>query len=108
MASPSPANSSERDYDIVVYGATGFTGKLTAEYLVNSKDAATLKLAIAGRNPSKLEACKQDLESLNSNISIGVIQADSDSLTSLKAMAAQTKVVITTVGPYLKYGELLV
>lgn len=108
MASTSSTSESDHRYDIIVYGATGFTGKLTAEYLVSSKEAKTLKLAIAGRNPSKLDACKQDLLQLNPDISIDTIEAYSDSLTSLKAMAAQTKVVITTVGPYLKYGEMLV
>ena len=102
------ANFADRPFDIVVFGATGFTGGLTAEYLVNCKESESLKIAIAGRNPSKLEACKQHLLGLNPNANVSVLEAESDSLTSLKAMAAQTKVVITTVGPYLKYGELLV
>lgn len=108
MANTSSAKQTDRTYDIVVFGATGFTGKLTAEYLVQCKDAKAIKLAIAGRNPSKLAACKQDLEALNPDIQISTIDAYSDSLTSLKALAASTKVVITTVGPYLKYGEMLV
>ncbi|RLU01484.1 saccharopine dehydrogenase family protein [Ketobacter sp.] len=108
MSTQTTAASASRPYDIVVYGATGFTGKLTAEYLVTIDGAEQLKLAIAGRNAHKLQACKQDLLAKNSNAKVETLQADSDDYTSLVNMAAQAKVVITTVGPYLKYGEPLV
>lgn len=108
MTTQTTEKGSKRPYDIVVYGATGFTGKLTAEYLVTIKGADKVKLAIAGRNSSKLEACKQDLLAKNTKVKIETIQADSNDYTSLVNMAAQAKVVITTVGPYLNYGEPLV
>ena len=65
MADKAANPTSARAYDIVVFGATGFTGKLTAEYLVQSKEAGKLKIAIAGRNAPKLEACKQALLALS-------------------------------------------
>ena len=108
MTTQTTGNDSRRPYDIVVFGATGFTGKLTAEYLVTIDGADQLRLAIAGRNSGKLEACKQELLAKSSQANIDCIQADSDDYTSLVNMAAQCKVVITTVGPYLKYGEPLV
>ncbi|AUM14581.1 saccharopine dehydrogenase family protein [Ketobacter alkanivorans] len=108
MTTKAATKGSERPFDIVVFGATGFTGKLTAEYLVQCAHSKKIKLAIAGRNSGKLEACKQDLMALNSKADIGTIEANSDDYTSLVKMAAQAKVVITTVGPYLKYGEPLV
>ena len=108
MTTKAAKTASKRPFDIVVYGATGFTGKLTAEYLVRSQGANPLKLAIAGRNRGKVEACQQDLLSINSQAHIETLHADSDDYTSLVNMAAQAKVVITTVGPYLKYGEPLV
>lgn len=108
MSTQTKDTDSKRPFDIVVFGATGFTGKLTAEYLVTIENADKLKLAIAGRNSSKLEACKQDLLGKNNKAKIETIEADSNDYTSLVNMAAQAKVVITTVGPYLKYGEPLV
>ncbi|MGB3622375.1 MAG: saccharopine dehydrogenase NADP-binding domain-containing protein [Ketobacter sp.] len=108
MADKAANPTSARAYDIVVFGATGFTGKLTAEYLVQSKEAGKLKIAIAGRNAPKLEACKQALLALSPKISIDLLRADSSDFTSLVEMAGKSKVVITTVGPYLKYGEALV
>lgn len=96
-------------YDIVVFGATGFTGGLTADYLAKHAKAAKIKWAIAGRNPAKLENVKQRLQQLDvANKEVGTIQADINDFASLKAMAEQAKVVITTVGPYLEYGEPLV
>lgn len=108
MTTKAATKASARPYDIVVFGATGFTGKLTAEYLVQCADADNIKLAIAGRSSAKLEACKQDLLTLNNKAHLETIQADSGDYGSLVKMAAQAKVVITTVGPYLKYGEPLV
>jgi short subunit dehydrogenase-like uncharacterized protein len=108
MTGTSATNGSERAFDIVVFGATGFTGKLTAEYLVQCNDSKRIKLAIAGRSASKLQACKQDLLAINADNEIGTIEADSSDYASLLAMASQAKVIITTVGPYLKYGEPLV
>jgi short subunit dehydrogenase-like uncharacterized protein len=94
-----------REHDIVLFGATGFTGGLTAEYLAEHADAGT-KWALAGRNQSKLEAVRVRLGSAHSDLPL--IKADSSDPASLRALAGSTKVVISTVGPYIKYGEPLV
>ena len=96
--------SSERKYDIVLFGATGFTGKLVATYLAGKTDES-FKWAIAGRNKSKLERVKADL---GLGEQVDLISADSSNYASLTAMSSQTRVVLTTVGPYVRYGEPLV
>ena len=97
-----------RDLDIVVLGATGFTGALTAEYLAEHAPAG-LRWALAGRNRSKLEAVRDKLAALDPALAdLELIEADSGDRTSLDALAARTKVVISTVGPFVQYGEPLV
>ena len=92
---------SNRAYDIVVWGATGFTGRLVVEYIaVHHPDT---RLAIAGRNEAK---CKQVLSDLS--VELPIIIADAFDEPSLRAMVSQTEVVCTTVGPYSQYGHLLV
>ncbi len=93
----------ERPYDVVAFGATGFTGKLVAEYLSGSEES--FRWAIAGRNAEKLGKVKADL---GLDDEVGVIAADAGDPASLVAMAGETRVVLTTVGPYQKYGEPLV
>jgi short subunit dehydrogenase-like uncharacterized protein len=93
----------EREYDITLFGATGFTGALTAEYLA-ANAPPELRWAIAGRNQQKLDDVRGKLDGAEP----GVIQADSTDESSLRALAERTKVVISTVGPYLNYGEPLV
>jgi short subunit dehydrogenase-like uncharacterized protein len=96
-----------RDYEIVVYGASGFTGGLTAEYL--ARTAPGLRWALAGRNQSKLEAVRDRLAGVDSALAtLPLLKADAGDPESLRAMAASTQVVITTVGPYLSYGEPVV
>lgn len=96
-------------YDIVLFGATGFTGGLTAEYLAKQPGLAPYRFALAGRNRARLEDVKRQLISLNPVCDrIALIEADSNDAEALAAMARQTKVVITTVGPYIQYGEPLV
>jgi short subunit dehydrogenase-like uncharacterized protein len=92
----------EREHDIVVFGATGFTGKLTAEYLARSAPDTT-RWALAGRNRGKLEAVRDEL-----GRDVPLLEADVNDPGSLQAVADATKVVITTVGPYINYGEPLV
>jgi short subunit dehydrogenase-like uncharacterized protein len=92
--------SNDRAHDVVVYGATGFVGKLTAAYL--AKDTSGARIAIAGRNQEKLEALKADLGAAAADWPI--IIADAADPASVEALAASTKVVATTVGPYRKYG----
>ena len=94
--------SIERKYDIVVFGATGFTGQLVAAYLAKQTNES-FRWAIAGRNRSKLKQVKAKL-----GLDVELITADSADEASLRALSGQTRVVLTTVGPYLKYGEPLV
>ena len=94
--------SIERKYDIVVFGATGFTGQLVAAYLAKQTNES-FKWAIAGRNRSKLGQVKANL-----GLDVDMITADSADEASLLALSGQTRVVLTTVGPYVKYGEPLV
>ena len=90
-------------YDFVIYGATGFTGKLVVEYVINQYgNNNDISWAIAGRNSEKLEKVKDNLY-LPSDI--GMMIVDSDDQTSIDSMLSQTKCVLTTVGPYQLYGE---
>lgn len=97
----------EREFDLVLMGATGFTGQLVAEYLVGQYGAdRDLRWALAGRNRDKLEAVRRDLGGDASKLPL--IEADSFDRASLDAMTTRTRVVLTTVGPYALYGEELV
>ena len=93
-----------REYDIVLYGATGFVGKLTAQYL--ARTGGNARIALAGRSPDRLLAVRETLG--ESAQSWPVLQADASSPSTLDALAAQTQVVVTTVGPYSRYGLPLV
>ncbi|MEU5522003.1 saccharopine dehydrogenase NADP-binding domain-containing protein [Streptomyces sp. NPDC047860] len=98
----------DRPYDIVLFGATGFVGTLTAEYLAAHAPAG-LRWAIAGRSTEKLERLRQRLrEQLPGGAEPGLLRADVSEPGSLRALAEQARVVATTVGPYLEYGEELV
>ena len=98
---------SNRDFDIVVWGATGFTGALVAEYLLAQYGiGGNLRWAIAGRSEEKLEKLRHALGS--EATALPTIVADSFDEQKLSDMAAKTRVVITTVGPYAKYGSQLV
>lgn len=91
---------SERDHDVVVYGATGFVGALTARYLATSHPDA--RIALAGRSHSKLETLRADLGPVAAHWPL--IAVDAADSAGLAALAASTSVVATTVGPYAKYG----
>lgn len=93
-------------YDVVVWGATGFTGKWVAKHLFNQYPQAELKWAIAGRNQAKLDQVHKFIGDTQKRVDS--LLADSDDLVSLQAMVAKTKVVISTVGPYALYGTKLV
>jgi short subunit dehydrogenase-like uncharacterized protein len=98
----------DRDFDIVLFGATGFTGELTAAYLAEHAPPGC-RWALAGRSTAKLEAVRARLaEADPACADLPLLHADSTDPASLKAVAESTKVVITTVGPYLLYGEPLV
>jgi short subunit dehydrogenase-like uncharacterized protein len=96
--------AAERDLDIVLYGATGFVGKLTAQYLAKAGGGA--RIALAGRSADKLAAVRDALP--ESARAWPLIVADATSPSSLQDMAARARVVVTTVGPYTKYGLPLV
>lgn len=99
-------NQNNRQYDVIVYGATGFTGQLVAEYIqqehASNKD---FKWAMAGRNLDKL---KSVASSLKVSSEIDLIVADGSDQTSIDEMVAKAEVILTTVGPYQLYGETLV
>jgi short subunit dehydrogenase-like uncharacterized protein len=95
--------NSPKKFDIVVYGATGFTGQLIAEYLaLRYKDDKQLKWAMAGRSMDKLKAVR---DALGAAPDTPLVVADASDPASLKAMVGQTKSVISTVGPYQLYGN---
>jgi short subunit dehydrogenase-like uncharacterized protein len=90
----------QREFDIVLYGATGFVGKLTAQYLAQAGDTA--RIALAGRSVDRLRAVRDALPEAAREWPL--IAADASSPETLDALAERTRVVITTVGPYTKYG----
>ena len=90
-----------RDLDIVVYGASGFVGVLTAKHLAEHAPAGT-RIALAGRSASKLEQVRADL-----GVDWPVVIAEATDEVALAKLAASTRVVLTTVGPYSKYGRVL-
>lgn len=90
---------STREFGVVIFGASGFTGRLVAEHVSRAAGNAGLKWAIAGRNREKLEAL---------GFAVPVIVADAHDRSALDALARRTKVVCTTAGPYAKYGSELV
>jgi short subunit dehydrogenase-like uncharacterized protein len=99
----------ERVFDVVVFGATGFTGRLVARYLAREAPPPALRWAIAGRNQDKLEALRTELLGINADCGdVGVLVADVAAPQSLADMAAQARVVLSTVGPFARYGEPVV
>jgi short subunit dehydrogenase-like uncharacterized protein len=98
-----------RDLDVVVFGATGFAGRLVAEYLADKYADGSLKWAMAGRSARKLAEVRDEIARVYpAAAGIELIVADSQDRPALDAMAGRAKVVCTTVGPYAKYGSELV
>lgn len=95
-----------REFDIVVFGATSFVGKLVCEYLVNEYTEPNLSWAMAARSESKLNTLKDSLGEKAATIPI--LLADSADENAMHALCERTELVISTVGPYALYGELLV
>src|SRR3981081_3562775 len=94
------------NFDVVVYGASGFTGQLVAEYLASRyAKGSDLKWAMAGRSPDKLAGVR---DAIGAPAELPLIAADAGDPASLKAMLDQTRSVISTVGPYQLYGSELV
>lgn len=94
----------EREFDIVLYGATGFSGELTAEYLARRRSKA--RIALAGRSRERLRAVREMLGPTAQDWPL--IVADASEPSTLEAMATRAQVVLTTVGPYTRYGLPLV
>ncbi len=96
-----------REFDVIVWGATGFTGCLVAEYLCRQYGVGRdLRWAIAGRNRDKLDALRGSLGDAAAGLEILI--ADSADAASMRDLAGRSRVVLTTVGPYALYGSLLV
>ncbi len=109
----------ERSYAVVLYGATSFVGQITAHYLTqflsdpsNQNGSNSVTWAIAGRDQEKLETLQTELSAAQKDgqekAKVDIIIANSNDETSLDKMTKQAKVIISTVGPYLKYGEPLI
>jgi short subunit dehydrogenase-like uncharacterized protein len=97
-----------REYDLALFGATGFTGGLTAHYLAQN-GPASMRWALVGRNRAKLEAVAAELAALGGTAPApDLLEADAADAAALARVAAAAKVVITTVGPYALYGGPLV
>jgi len=95
----------EREFDLILFGATGFTGRLTAEYLAR-RDGEGARWAIAGRDGERLAALRDELAATSpSGGSVGTVEARLGDSASLVEMASRTRVLATTVGPYDRYGE---
>ncbi|HEX8753889.1 MAG TPA: saccharopine dehydrogenase NADP-binding domain-containing protein [Solirubrobacterales bacterium] len=98
----------DRAYDIVLFGATGFAGELTAQYLARYAPPEC-RWALAGRNRAKLETVRAKLATIDAALAdLPLLEADSGDAASLRAVAEQTRVLATTVGPYVAHGEPLV
>lgn len=99
----------ERELDVVVWGATGFTGQLVSEYLIDRYPDGALQLGLGGRDRQKLEAVRTRLAAAHPGAAeLPLVVGDSFDAASLDALASRTRVVCTTVGPYAKYGAELV
>lgn len=97
--------SHEREFDIIIWGASGFTGRLVVEYIFKTYgNTSDLKWAMGGRNQAKLEQVRAEM----ADDSLPIVIADSQDDASLSAMVKRAKVICTTVGPYAKYGSKLV
>lgn len=94
------------EFDVIVFGATGYTGRLVAEYFLKTYGVGqSVKWAMAGRNLDKLAQVRNQI---GAPASLPLIVADADDGAALETMAARTKVVLTTAGPYQLYGSKLV
>ena len=98
--------NNQKKYDFVIYGASGFTGKLVVEYALSTYlDANSVTWALAGRNLEKLNNLKKDL---NIPSHIDILEVDSTNQQSIDNLVSRTKCVLTTVGPYQLYGEKII
>ncbi len=91
----------DREYDIIVWGATGFTGRLVVDYMAKQQANSNLKWAVGGRNPQKLQQMLVGRD-------VAMVTADSSDEASIEALVRKTRGILTTVGPYARYGSSLV
>ncbi|MBQ1119334.1 saccharopine dehydrogenase NADP-binding domain-containing protein [Streptomyces sp. B15] len=97
-----------REFDVVLFGATGFVGELTARYLA-AHAPRTCRWALAGRSPQKLKAMRERLAAAHPGAAeVPLVTTDADDARSVAALAARASVVASTVGPYLRHGTRLV
>lgn len=100
----------DRELEVVVWGATGFTGRLVAEHLLRHYGTDDLRWALGGRSQTKLEAVREEI-GRETGIDAGalpLVLGDSDDEGSMRELARRTRVVCSTVGPYAKYGSKLI
>src|SRR5579875_630541 len=103
-----PAKHPDRPYDIVLFGATGFAGRLTADYLAAAAPPTT-RWALAGRNEAKLARVRDELAKAHPDLGrLETVTADVTDPASLRRVAESARVVATTVGPYVLYGDAVV
>ena len=99
----------KREFDVIDWGATGFTGQLVAEYLARTYGTdGKLNWAIGGRSQEKLEQVRRDILPAGARDQLSLVIADSNDPESLTAMVTRTSVICSTVGPYARYGTPLV
>ena len=98
--------TTERSFDIVLYGASGFTGRQTAAYFAAHTQPGQLRWAIAGRDRAKLQAVRAMLGAHAETVD--VLVADGRDLAGVDEIAARTRVVLSTAGPFARYGDALV
>ena len=106
----SPPSSTQRTYDLILWGATGFTGRLVADYLFKVwQNKKSFRWAIAARNIDKLQCIQQTWQQIDPQaIEIPLLQAQLDHASSLVTLTQQCKVLCTTVGPYALYGTPII
>ncbi|MDV9202308.1 saccharopine dehydrogenase family protein, partial [Streptomyces sp. Wh19] len=101
-------NGAQRPFDVILFGATGFVGALTAEYLAAHAPSGC-RWAVAGRDRAKLERLRERLAAIDPGCAeLPLLHADAGDEHSLRELAESAHVVATTVGPYVWYGEKLV
>ena len=103
-------STQDREFDIVIWGATGFTGKLTAEYLLGAYGTGAFRWALGGRSRAKLESVRDAiaLETGADASGLPIVLGDANDVVSMAALARRTRVVCSAVGPYALYGSKLV
>ncbi|MGG6270764.1 saccharopine dehydrogenase family protein [Leptolyngbya sp. AN03gr2] len=94
---------SERLYDVILYGASGFVGQQTVQYFASHVSSQTVRWAIAGRNRQKLEAVRDQ-----AGVAVDLLVADSQNQSEIDTIVAQTRVILTTAGPFARYGDAIV